>query len=350
MGDAGSDTDVFHANFGLRVVRTKLDINNAQSAPLQTWFGTASWNGVNANNIGLSHDRSYTDYLPSFNFVFNATDSQKIRFGAGRVLAPQNLMQLGLGNSYNFTRGADGPGGQARFQFANGTSGNAELDPFRASQFNLSWEDYLSSGGLISAGFFYKAVDNFVILQNIPTLVPDDFGGTVGNVVTPVNGGRGKIYGGTLAGQYTFQNGFGFAANYTRSESESDQNTSFASNLPIPGVSKDSINLIGYFERAGFSARAAYAWRSGAVNSSLVGSTFSFPDQNGNQKVYGVYAAPYGQVDGQIQYNFSSHFNVVASVVNLANEKQHTYLQFKDLPFTYDDTGRRYFIGFGLKM
>ncbi len=350
MGDAGGDTDVIRANFGIRVVKTDLAIDNSETAPFSTWFGTASWNGVNSNNIPITHDRTYTDVLPSFNVVVNATDQQKIRFGAARVVAPQNLMQLGLGNSYNFTRGADGPNGQARFQFANGNAGNPNLDPFRASQFNLSWEDYISRDGLISLGFFYKAVDNFVTIANIATTVPDDFGGTTNNVATPVNGGRGKIYGAEIGGQYAFSSGFGVAANYTRATSESQQSTDFATDMPIPGVSKDSVNFTVYFERFGFSARAAYSWRSKAVNSSLVGSTFPFPDQNGNQKVYGIYAASYGQLDGQVGYDFGSQFGVVLSAVNITNEKQHTYLQFPNMPFTYDDTGRRLFFGFKAKL
>ena len=44
-------------------------------------------------------------------------------------------------------------------------------------------------------------------------------------------------------------------------------------------------------------------------------------------------------------YDFGPHLGVVASVVNLTNAKQHTYLQWKNEPFTYDDTGRRFFFG-----
>jgi hypothetical protein len=40
----------------------------------------------------------------------------------------------------------------------------------------------------------------------------------------------------------------------------------------------------------------------------------------------------------------------VLSAVNLTNEKQHTYLQFTNLPFTYDDTGRRLFFGVKAKL
>ena len=212
--------------------------------------------------------------LPTLNFVYDLTDTQKLRFGAAKVVAQQDLFQLGIGNSYNFTRGPDGPGGAPRFQFANGNSGNPYLDPFRAKQFVLSYENYFARGALASVGGFYKKVDNFVEIETIPTKVNDDFGGTVGGVTQPVNAGKGHIYGVELAGQYAFDasagwlNGFGVAANYTYSDSDSDQLTSFSTSAPIPGVSKNAVTAQLYYERFGFSARASYSWRDKAVNDS----------------------------------------------------------------------------------
>ena len=349
MGDSGDAAGVYHANFGVRIVRTQLTVSGAETNPNgSTFVGTESWNGVDANDVPFENSRSYTDILPSFNFVLNATDTQKLRFGAARVMSPQNLQQLGAGLQYNFTRAAPGlcTGGAAVcFKFDGGSAGNSSLDPFRASQFNLSWEDYFARNGLLSVGYFYKAVDNFVTTANVPTLVADGVGGTTANVATPINGGTGKIYGLELSGQYAFDFGLGFQANYTRADSSSTQTSSFGAELPIPGVSKNSFNGTVYFERSGFSARAAYAWRDTAVNSSGVGSSFAFADINGNSKVYTVYAAPYGQLDGQLGYDFGTHFGVVLQVVNLTDSKQHTYLQFKDEPFTYDDTGRRLYFG-----
>jgi iron complex outermembrane receptor protein len=351
MADAGEPGDVYHANVGIRVVKTQLTVAGGQTNPNgSTFVGTASWNGVNANDVAFESKRTYTDVLPSLNFVLNATDTQKLRFGAARVVAPQNLNDIGRGLQYGFTRAPDGPNGEVRFKFDGGNSGNAKLDPFRASQFNLSWEDYFTEGGLISVGAFYKAVDNFVTTANIPTFVLDGVGGTTANVTSLVNGGTGTIKGLELSGQYAFSSGFGIQANYTRSDSDSTQTSSFAGHLPIPGVSKNSVNVIGYYERAGFSGRLAYAWRSQAVNSSGVGSSFAFQDIDGKSKVYTIYSAPYGQLDGQLGYDFGPHFGIVASVVNLTNEKQHTYLQWKNEPFTYDDTGRRFFFGFKGKL
>src|SRR5205823_15113671 len=104
MGDIGGAENHFHMNFGVRVVDTNLTIDNGQSAPVPTFYGTASWNGVDSNVIPNQVKRSYTDVLPSFNFVLDVTESQKVRFGAARVVAPQDLFLLVLGNSFDFTR------------------------------------------------------------------------------------------------------------------------------------------------------------------------------------------------------------------------------------------------------
>jgi iron complex outermembrane recepter protein len=349
MGDAGDER--YHANFGVRVVHNQLMVDGAETNPNgSTFVGTASWNGVNANDVPFEKSRSYTDVLPTFNFVLNLTDEQKLRVAAARVVSPQNLNDLGQGLFYNFTRASPSscPGGGVCFKFAQGNSGNAELDPFRASQFYVSWEDYFARSGLLALTGFYKQVDNFVTTGNISECVPDGTiaGCSVGNIQTKVNGGSGKIYGAELIAQYAWQSGFGLQANYTRSNSDTTQNTSFENNLPIPGVPKNSFNVVGYFERAGFSARLAYAWRDVSLNSNFVGSFFTFQDLNGNQKTYAIYQAPYGQLDGQVEYDFfGEHLGVLLSVVNLTNEKQHTYLQWKNEPFTYDDSGRRLFFG-----
>ena len=351
MVDMGDASMHYHLNVGVRVVRTDLTIDNGQTAASPTYWGTASWNGVDSNVVPIQHDRTYTDVLPTLNFVYDLTETQKLRFGAAKVVAQQDLFQLGIGNSYNFTRGPDGPGGAPRFQFANGNSGNPYLDPFRAKQFVLSYENYFARGALASVGGFYKKVDNFVEIETIPTKVNDDFGGTVGGVTQPVNAGKGHIYGVELAGQYAFDasagwlNGFGVAANYTYSDSDSDQLTSFSTSAPIPGVSKNAVTAQLYYERFGFSARASYSWRDKALNDSLVGSTFSFPDQTGTLKTYQIYQAPYGQLDMQVGYDFGTHFGIFASVQNLTDEAQHTYLQWPNQPFTYDQSGRRYFLG-----
>ena len=362
MADVGNQSNRFHLNVGARFVHTELTINNGQSAPVPTYYGTASWNGIDNNVIPVTTHRSYDDVLPSMNFVVDASDTEKVRFGAARVTSPQDLYSLGLGNSYNFTRQTTGRtnihnGTTDGFAFAGGSSGNTQLDPYRATQTNISYENYFSRSGLVSIAGFYKQVDNFVETQNIATNVMDDFGGTTSNVSQPVNAGKGKIFGIELGAQYAFDgsiynwlDGFGVAANYTRSQSYSNQTTSFTDAAPIPGVAKNAVTGTLYYEKEGFSVRGSYSWRDTAVNDSLVGATFAFPDANGNSKVYQVYSAPYGQLDGQIGYDINEHFGVTFSVQNVTDASPHTYLQWPNLPFSYDDSGRRFFLGGKFKL
>ena len=355
MFDLGGPANRIHVNFGVRLVNTDLTINGGQSAPNPTYYGTASWNGVDSNVVPVTTKRNYTDVLPSFNLVLDVTDTQKIRFGAARVVSPQDLFELGLGNSFNFTRNSTRvqPNGTVGgFEFVNGASGNPNLDPYRATQFVLAYENYFAPGGLASISTFYKQVDSFIEIQTIPTFVKDDFGGDTGDITEPVNAGQGRIYGLELGGQYALGDnidwlkGFGVAANYTFSQSTTDsQTTSFSYDSGIPGVAKNALTGTLYYERFGFSARMSYSWRDKAVNDSLVGATFTFPNQYGVEKTYQVFAAPYGQLDGQIGYDFNRHVGVFVSFQNITDEAQHTYLQYPNLPFTYDDAGRRFFLG-----
>ena len=354
MADVGGKGAAYHLNFGLRFVSTSLQINNAQTAAVPTFYGTAVWNGVNSNNVPVTTNRHYNDVLPSLNFEYKLTDRQIFRFGAAKVVAAQDLFSLGLGNSYNYTRQTGGrtnvtTGQPDGFAFAGGTSGNAQLDPYRAWQGVADYENYFAPGSLVSVAAFYKKVQNFVETLSVPTLVYDDFGGTTADVAKPENAGKGWIWGVELGAQYQahdgFLKGFGVAANYTLSQSSASLPTSFTTSAPIPGVSKHAFTANAFYESHGFSARLSYSWRSKAINDSGAGATFSFPDQYGNQKTYEIFSSAYGQLDGQLGYDVNSNFGLTFSAQNITKAAQHSYMQWTNEPFTYFNSGRRLFFG-----
>jgi TonB-dependent receptor len=349
MSDLGTKDQGYHANFGVRVVFTSQTITGASAAPVVTSYGTATWNGVNNNNIPFVAGKYSVDILPSFNLAIYPTDDQIVRLSAARVVSPADLFNLGVGRSYNYTRETGGrtnvkTGVADGFKFANGSSGNPQLDPYRANQFNLSWEDYFAPEALASVGMFYKQVESFEVTQPVNTTVVDDFGGSAGPVNMPVNGGKGSIYGLEMSGQYVFDIGAGFAANYTYSQSTSALTTAFSQHLPIPDVSAHAATATVFYSKFGIDARLSYSWRSKAVNGGIGGSTFSPIDTStGNSKTFGVFTAPYGQLDAQLGYNISDNFSISVSAQNLTAEAQHTYLQYPNQPFTYDNSGTRYF-------
>ena len=365
MSDIGNKDKGFHINAGVRVVFTHLVVNGATSAPTPLSYGTATWNGVNSNNVPFTSGHSTVDILPSINATFYPTDDQIIRFSAARVTSPADLFNLGLGQSYSYTRGAGcakgstvttgtpgvTPGCLMGFEFVGGNAGNPKLDPYRATQFNLTWEDYFAPQALISVGSFYKQVESFEVSQPVATTVMDDFGGSSANVTTPINGGHGSIYGAELTGQYVLDLGLGIAANYTYTQSQSALTNSFKAHLPIPDVAAHAASFTVFYENYGFDARMSYSWRSSTLNGTINGPSFGVLDTfSGQTKTYGVYTAPIGQLDAQIRYNFTDNLSAYVGAQNLTDEASHMYLQYKNQPFIYDDTGIRYVFGLSAKL
>ncbi len=361
MSDLGTKDNGFHLNAGVRVVLTHQEISGASAAPTVYSYGTATWNGVNSNNIPFTSGKDIVDILPSFNLAIYPTDDQIIRLSGARVVSPADLFNLGVGRYYNFTRETRGRvnvnpsspslGTQEGYRFANGTSGNPDLDPYRANQFNLSWEYYFAPEALASVGTFYKQVESFEVNQPINTLVVDDFGGSEGPVNMAVNAGHGSIYGFELVGQYVYESGFGFAANYTYTQSQSAIVTAFSDHLPIPDVSAHAATGTIFYSNYGLDARLSYSWRSKAVNGGIGGATFSPVDSaTGSSIAYGVFTAPYGQLDAQVTYNVNDNLALIVSAQNLTDEAYHTYLQFPNQPFIYDASGTRYFFGVRFRM
>jgi iron complex outermembrane receptor protein len=337
MADVGSPSDHYHINFGVRVVHTSITIDGAQQAPVPSYYGTASWNGVNSNNIPIQTLRGYTDILPSFNYTLDLTDTQQVRLSAARVMAPVNLAQLGVGQAYNFTRSGSG----TTFIFAGGSGGNPNLEPYRADQFLLGYFNYFSAGAVAEAQGFYKQVDSFPYTASIATTV----GGNTANVTEPQNGKGGDVYGLILAAEYPFRgmlDGFGVDANYTLSKSEMSLNQplAYSNSMPFPGVSENSLAATLYYQRFGFSGRLSYTYRDKSISDNVEGSTFSI-----GTKALEVWTAPYSELDAQVGYDFNKHFGIILSATNLTDSATHDYLQWPNLPLSYDNWGRRYFFG-----
>jgi len=335
--DAGEPSDGFHINAGVRFVSTELTVQSSGTPTSPLYWGTDSWNGVLRNPTPLQTTREYVDILPSVNAVFDITDQDKVRFSAARVVARQNLFNLGQGAQFNFTR-VNTPGPDLnKFEFTGGNGGNPELDPFRANQFDITWERYFGSQGLVSAGLFYKSVDSFIQNDTVSRFVPDETSdaGTFGGFSQPTNGEGGKIRGVELSAQYAFENGMGFTANYTYSNSETSASNDFDTDLPIPGVSENAFNVTGYYEQGPFAGRLSYAWR----DDYFVGN-FGFATS-----VLGRYQKAYGQLDGQLSFDVMPAFQLTLEAINLTEEETEEYLQFENLPFRHLSGERRLVFG-----
>ncbi|TWB63896.1 TonB-dependent receptor [Nitrospirillum viridazoti] len=347
MADMGSKEDRFHLNIGARIVDTVQKVTAGALPANPIYISDESWDGSNAitNPDVVTAERHYTDILPSMNLVLDVAPDQKVRFSAARVMSPPSPYDLGRGAQYNFTRETNTAGKQG-FAFVGGSGGNPNLDPFRATQIDVGYEWYFGEQGALTFGGFYKSIDTFIQTQTTSITVMDDFGGSTAGFTAPSNGAGGSIKGFEIGAQYAFDFGVGFNANYTYSLSTSSTHTDFAQDLPIPGVSLHALTAQTYYQKGGLEARLSYSWRSSAVNGDAIGSTFAILDATTNKSVtYGVFSRPYGQLDAQLAYQFTPEFGITFEAINLTDESQETYLQFKNQPFTYVNAGRRFMLG-----
>ncbi|SEL60393.1 TonB-dependent receptor [Pseudoxanthomonas sp. GM95] len=244
---------------GMRVVRTKTQVD-----------GT-SRDDATATYSPISSSTRYTDYLPNASIRFRVTDTFQIRAAATKTRTRPNFDQLNPSTIVNSPQGACNTDPDSVNCFRTASSGNPNLSPLESENYDLSFEYYFSPTGSATLAFFRRDVKGFI--ANVTTDQADAEYGTL-RLTQPENGGEGKLQGAEFA--FTsfldfdalpeWARAFGVQANYTYIDGGAEQGPTVASSIPgeprIPGVSKNSYNLVLLYEKPEFSARLAYNWRS----------------------------------------------------------------------------------------
>ena len=129
---ANIETEKWRGNVGVRVVKTETTSEGAQLSPT----------GSVANLFGafdpLSVDSDYTDVLPSLNLTYSINDNTLARFSAAKVITRPDFTDITPRSSLN-------PGA------LSGTSGNPDIDPFEANQFDATIEYYPTEDSTFAA-------------------------------------------------------------------------------------------------------------------------------------------------------------------------------------------------------
>ncbi|WP_420429991.1 TonB-dependent receptor [Kordiimonas sp.] len=215
------------------------------------------------DGVQTEADASYSEILPSFNLAIDLADDVILRGSAARVMARPQYVDMYV--NPNVTGSNDDlPNNQ--FWIV----GNVGLKPFVANQFDIGLEWYFAEGSLFSVGVFMKDVKNFVNFTEyhanageIPFDLPQDDERAAGwTVQEKINGKAASIKGFEAQFQQDFGNGFGAIANYTFTDTSTDEDTFVDGNPYLSDSSKHSYNVAGYYENEVFQARVAYNWRS----------------------------------------------------------------------------------------
>lgn len=292
------------------------------------------YSGMNydANKDELTHTaeskKSYLNVLPSLLVKYDANDELKVRASFTNTISRPKYSAL-IPN-VNITKDDEI------------SMGNPDLDATISYNLDLSADYYFKSIGLVSAGVFYKRINDFIVDQRISDYIYN--GETYQKFTQPKNAGNADLLGVELGYQRDFGfiapalKHFGFYGNYTYTYTRvSDFNFEGRENesgLRLPGSPKNTANASLYYERSGLNVRLSYNYAS------------AFIDEMGKTKFEDRYYDAVNYLDLNASYTFAKHYTFYVEANNLLNQPLRYYQGSKDLTAQVEYYGVKMNAGF----
>ncbi len=339
-------------------------------------------------------DHDYTDFLPSLNVTWDVTGNTIARFAAAKVMRRADYEELSPAFVVNGAIWA-------------AEQGALDLDPYRATQYDLSVEHYFGESNLVSVAVFYKDVESFLTgttscvassltsgqqvteWENICLLTtagasrselvystledfadapdPDAAGfaftaarrdaGLTGIATSRVsNGENGAVKGFEIGYQHHFDflpgfwSGLGAGLNYTYADSEQPNGNM------LLDISENTFNAQLYWENDTFQARLAYNFRDRYLDTeeetrittvgglALNSSTNDETSPLFDPTAGNNYHDDRGQLDFSASWNVLDNTTVVANVINLLGEPSKFVTELGS-PWYYIEADRRISLG-----
>jgi iron complex outermembrane receptor protein len=325
MASLGGEGQPWRGNIGVRVVIT-------DQTSTGNLLGVTGPGVVTDNPFGIytpiRTSRSYTDWLPSANFSYDVRPDLVVRVAAGRTMARPDYTDVVPRVSLN-------PG------TLTGNGGNPLVDPYRADGVDLSVEWYPNKDAIIAAAFYYKDIKSYLVNSTVQQTYPiqtsnpnpsrcvqipgDNLYNCLFDVNVRSNGGGGTNKGVELQVSTPIWAGFGFTGNYTFSDAKSDDGDQ------IPGNSKHSLNVTGWYENGPFQGRLSYNYRSDF----FINIDRASPLNQGSTD----------SLDASMSFDITENFSLMADAVNLTNSKITQFSGTTDRPRAIYDNGRQFSFG-----
>jgi TonB-dependent receptor len=360
---------------GLRYEQTDVTANSLERpAVSMQWVNGNEWAYTYATDRSFSAGTGKTrEFLPSVDMNMELVDDVIGRFSYSRSLTRPPVDALRSTTSFL---------GNPKVGQRKVAVGNPALKPYTADNIDLSLEYYYDDGSYVSAGYYRKQVDNFLVnttteqalagitdpfigpraeearaqlvaegVQPTDQAIHDRININQGTPTgTPITGASGdpltvfsvsrdtnvetaNLWGWELAAQHMFgETGFGLQANATLVYGDVEADVDLIGyQFALPGLS-DSANLSGIYEKNDWSIRLSYNWR----DEFLTGF---------DQHSAPVFTEAYGQWDLNVNYAITEDLNVFFEGLNLTEETQRTYVRYKEQFLRGNQYGARYNIG-----
>jgi len=316
--------------------------------------------GLN-NGAAVTIQRSYDDWLPAVNLAFYPTENIILRAAIAKVITRPTLGNLTPGGS------VDG------FNYKI-TFGNPNLDPYRATSYDLALEWYFAPQSIISVALFKKDVASFPVSQTysatfattgLPrSVIPPSSPAAINfdpnqlyTITSSVNGSGASLKGIELAVQGPFKflpgflSNFGGIANATFIGSTASYVVSGPAVVPngalvnatrsatLFGLSKKSYNATLYYEDKKFSARGSISYRGPYI------------DQNsGTGNIFEGYNSTIN-IDASVRYRLTSYLELSLEGTNLTDTYRDRYTDIdSNRNYEYNHFGRTLMFGARVKI
>ena len=292
-------TGPFEVYLGLRMENTHSD-----------YTGHAVTQDTSGSVTGIERipgSQTYTDFFPSVQLKYNLEPRTDARIAVTRGIARPDYSAL--------APSLQGTLGGSLSNPANLTTGNPDLKPQHAWNYDLLVEHFFPSVGVLSGGVFYKSLTDFIYNQTFTYTGPvSAFDGQLGT--RPQNGGSGHILG--FEGEWNQRlvflpgmlAGLGFDANFTHVDSRALVDPATGRHAPVQRQSPNLANVALTYDFGAVSARAGWAYQGANIISYGDGSA---------QPTGDTYFYAHSQVDASIIYNFNSRLQVQLQGLNLNN-------------------------------
>jgi len=320
-----------------------------------------------ATPLVVSGGHKQVDVLPSMNIQFQPIDPLHIRFAFSQAVNRPTFSQMSprgyINGSYEGTY----------ISYFSGSWGTPDLKPEKAEQIDTSIEYYFPKGGLVHLAGFYKQIHN--VISQAQTTQSTTFNvtvnsGTIGNsthcaqsssgatctvdmsVTKYINETQNAEVRGFEFGIQKYADflpdpfdGFGIDFNYTYIDSSQpgalayDMHGTRINGLPLTGLSKNTLNIAGMYDKGPFSLRLAYNWRSSFLVSTAAWQTagvynnieninYGSSAQQGTVTSYAlpVFQYPEGSLDANLTYNLTDDVAWTLEASNLTHTVTRLYM------------------------
>lgn len=277
-------------------------------------------------------DRDYDYLLPSLNVRYNVTENLISRFAYTQTLSRPKFEESAAFQiiESNTVKDSDGVLTTER----EASVGNPELKPFESDNIDFTIEYYPGGIGVLSAGYFYKNISNFVIYADVANQ-PQWQG--FDEVIQPINGDKATLQGIELAWVKTFENGLLLAANATFSDSEAVtllDGKRFETSLPNQA---DRVgNLTVGYEDEKWNLRLTMTHKSENLEE-IDGELLRMEDSH-------------QQLDFSSKYYINQKMNLYFNAINITDQPFYNYFSERNRNAQYEEYGRTFELGFTWKM